>query len=113
MLAAKFILAAWLAALPPPDVGNLTATAILGWYAWHTASRTLPALVRNFREELAAMRDDGRAARETFRQALAEERAQRRADQAAVVDALHALARQSPTAFDSPLVSRPSSSKGR
>lgn len=99
MLASQWafaVLAAWLAELPAPDVGNLTATAILGWYAWHTASHTLPALVRNFREELAAMRDDARSARETFRQALAEERAQRRADQAAVVEVLHTLSRQLP-----------------
>jgi hypothetical protein len=25
-----------------PDISNLTATAVLGWYAWHTVSKTIP-----------------------------------------------------------------------
>ena len=37
--------------LPLPDLGNLTATAVLGWYAWHTASKSIPGIVRSFREE--------------------------------------------------------------
>ncbi len=39
-----------LAADPPvAELSNLTATAILGWYAWHTATRAIPQLVADFR----------------------------------------------------------------
>jgi len=51
-------------AAPPPvsafpniDFGNLTATGILGWYAWHTAARTIPGLVKDFREEAREQRE--------------------------------------------------------
>lgn len=76
------------------DVGNLTATALLGWYAWHTASRTLPALVRAFREELAAQRSEWADEREAFRQELAEERMQRHADSLSLLEGLQTLSRQ-------------------
>ena len=90
-----FVQAHLLAAeLPVPDLGNLTATAILGWYAWHTASRTLPALVRHFREELAETRREFAAQQEAFREALGQERFQRRNDSGAVVDALRELSRR-------------------
>ena len=46
----------FLAQLPLPEVGNLTATAMLGWYAWHTVARTIPEIVTAFRAELAAER---------------------------------------------------------
>ncbi len=59
-------LAGMAADVPLPDVSNLTATAMLGWYAWHTASRTIPDLVANFRAELAAERDNHRATIECF-----------------------------------------------
>jgi hypothetical protein len=71
-----------------PDFGNLTSSAILGWYAWHTASKTIPGLVRHFREELAVCRTHQRAEQELFRQELAAERAQRSSDQAEVVEVL-------------------------
>jgi hypothetical protein len=67
-----------------PDFGNLTSSAILGWYAWHTASKTIPGLVHHFREELAACRACQRAEQEAFREELAAERTQRSADQAEV-----------------------------
>ncbi|MEX2138678.1 MAG: hypothetical protein WD894_05415 [Pirellulales bacterium] len=51
----------FLAQLPLPEVGNLTATAMLGWYAWHTVARTIPDLVASFRTELAAERASHRA----------------------------------------------------
>ena len=54
------------AQFPLPEVGNLTATAMLGWYAWHTVSRTIPELVASFRAELAAERADHRAAVESI-----------------------------------------------
>jgi hypothetical protein len=44
-------------AFPQIDLGNLTATGILGWYAWHTASRTIPGLVKDFREEAREQRE--------------------------------------------------------
>ncbi len=42
---------------PNIDFGNLTATGILGWYAWHTAARTIPGLVKDFREEAREQRE--------------------------------------------------------
>lgn len=53
--------------LPNIDVGNLTATAILGWYAWHTTTRTIPQIVADFRHELQELR-------ETLREELASQR---------------------------------------
>ena len=67
-------LAGLAADVPLPDVSNLTATAMLGWYAWHTASRTIPDLVANFRAELAAERDNHRATVECFCHELRSER---------------------------------------
>ena len=58
--------AGFLAQLPLPEVGNLTATAMLGWYAWHTVARTIPQIVTAFRIELAAERADHRAAVEAI-----------------------------------------------
>ena len=65
-IASTLPLAGFLAQLPLPEVGNLTATAMLGWYAWHTVARTIPELVTNFRVELAAERSDHRAAIESL-----------------------------------------------
>jgi hypothetical protein len=59
-------LAGFLAELPLPEVGNLTATAMLGWYAWHTVARTIPEIVTAFRAELAAERAEHRAAVEAI-----------------------------------------------
>ncbi len=99
-----------LADSPWPELGNLSATAILGWYAWHTAARTIPDLVRAFRDESAAQRallaverNAGRddleilraehlAERRALREELAAERSQRHADQLAIVAALEQLA---------------------
>lgn len=101
---------AHLADSPWPELGNLSATAILGWYAWHTAARTIPELVRAFRDESAAQRallvaerNTGRddletlraehlAERRALREELAAERTQRHADQQAIVAALEQLA---------------------
>lgn len=56
---------------PNIDFGNLTATGILGWYAWHTAARTIPGLVKDFREEAReqreAFKDEMRIERESHR----------------------------------------------
>lgn len=59
--------------LPNLDFGNLTSTAILGWYAWHTTTRTIPQLVADFRRELQEIR-------EAFRQELQAERETHRAE---------------------------------
>jgi len=53
--------------LPQFDFGNVTATAMLGWYAWHTTTRTIPQLVSAFRDEILELRD-------AFREELAIER---------------------------------------
>ncbi len=76
---------------PWEDVGNLTATALLGWFAWFTATRTIPSLVRSFREELKNERQEFRRDREVFREELAEERMQRHADSMGMAEALHEL----------------------
>jgi len=47
--------------LPNIDFGNLTATAILGWYAWHTQTKTIPKLTDDFRNAVEKQRDDFRA----------------------------------------------------
>ena len=73
---------------PVMEWGNLTATAVLGWYVWHTSTRTLPALVRAFREEMAAARADFHAEQTALRMELAAERTQRHEDQQLVADAL-------------------------
>lgn len=83
--------AARMAPWPMPDMGNLTATAILGWYAWHTASRTIPELIRDFRSETAAQREEFRAECNSFRAELAVQREQRHVDNQAMVDALNQL----------------------
>ena len=48
-------------------VAQLGAVGVLGWYAWHTASRTLPNLLSEYRAE----RSDERA---SFERMLAEQR---------------------------------------
>ncbi|MBI2826382.1 MAG: hypothetical protein HYX69_17025 [Planctomycetia bacterium] len=89
-----------------PDIGNVTATAILGWYAWHTASRTIPELVAAFREELANTRTECRIERETLRDELNAERMERHTDHMAIVGALNELAgRLRAPDFDSDVVS--------
>jgi hypothetical protein len=99
------MLSAWIVAesfvarmgdVPFPDLGNLSATAILGWYVWHTARRTIPGLVRLFREELAAARAECQAEREVFRAELALERNQHERDHTAIVAALRELAGRLP-----------------
>ncbi len=77
---------------PLSELGNLTATAILGWYAWHTSTSTIPQLVDDFRGELATERAQQRADREAFLHEMAEERMQRHADNLAVVQAMEHLA---------------------
>lgn len=46
--------------LPNIDFGNLPATAILGWYAWHTQTRTIPKMQDDFRSAIEKQRDDFR-----------------------------------------------------
>jgi hypothetical protein len=79
------------AVLQPPDLGNLTATAILGWYAWHTASRTIPELLSAFRQELAAARDEFREERAAFHAALDRERVGRAADSVLLAEAIREM----------------------
>ena len=81
----------FLAQLPLPDVGNLTATAMLGWYAWHTVARTIPEIVANFRAELAAERVEHRTTVEAICRELATDRRQRHADNAALLEALKSI----------------------
>ncbi|MBS0207790.1 MAG: hypothetical protein JSS27_02450 [Planctomycetes bacterium] len=77
--------------LPILDFGNLTATAILGWYAWHTVAKTIPGIIRAFREETSALRAECRDEREALYVELSAERQQRHHDTLAVVAALHEL----------------------
>lgn len=41
------------------------------WYAWHTASRVIPQLVKDFREEAQLAREENRADREAYLKGLA------------------------------------------
>ena len=77
-----------------PDISNLTATAVLGWYAWHTVSKTIPEVVKTFRDEIAASRAECRAEREALYQELAAERMQRHHDHVAMAQALDELTRR-------------------
>jgi hypothetical protein len=89
-LAATSLLA--LATDPPiSGLSNLTATAILGWYAWQTATRTVPQLVADFRSELAAARDDHRHDRDSFFAEMSQERAARHDDNTAMTHSLQEL----------------------
>ena len=89
------IVAAMLAvAADPPfaQLSNLTATAILGWYAWFTATRTIPQLVESFRHELATERSQHRTDRDAFLYEMTQQRNQRHADSTAVILAVNELA---------------------
>jgi len=79
------------AGFPVTDVSNLTATAILCWYAWHTAARTLPNIVKAFREEMARMRAEYRSERECLYTVISAERERFHDDHLAVVEALNQL----------------------
>src|SRR3954471_7281000 len=82
-----------LVAEPPlAEFSNLTATAILGWYAWHTATRTLPQLVEHFRRELAAERALHRTDRDCFLRELSAEREQRHRDHTALRESIESRA---------------------
>jgi hypothetical protein len=59
------------------DFSTITATSVLGWYAWHTTYHTIPGLVRAFREELQAMRCAFGEERELLYAEIAAERRQR------------------------------------
>lgn len=76
------------------EFSSLSATAILGWYAWHTAYHTIPDLVAAFREEMAAARAECGAERELLYAELAAERRQQHIDYGQVVEALAALSRR-------------------
>ena len=76
---------------PVAELSNLTATAILGWYAWHTATRTIPQLVETFRHELATERSQHQTDREAFLDQAAEDRERRHDDHTALLQAIHDL----------------------
>ena len=90
-LAAAGYLTGQMTDFPGADLGSLTSTAALGWYAWHTATRTVPGLVKDFRDEMAAARLELRDERLAFYDQLREERRLRHDDSVAVVEALSAL----------------------
>lgn len=69
------------AAPPISELSNITATAILGWYAWHTSTRTVPGLITEFRQDLANQRAGQRAERDAFLLEIAEQRMERKANQ--------------------------------
>jgi hypothetical protein len=77
--------------IPVTNVSNLTATAILCWYAWHTVARTLPNIVKAFRDEMARMRAEYRSERECLYAVIAAEREQVHDDHLAIIDSLNQL----------------------
>jgi hypothetical protein len=82
---------------PTFDLSTLTATGVLGWYAWHTTYHTIPNLVAAFRDELTAIRCECAEERTALHAELAAERKQRYAHHVLVVEALHDLARRLPS----------------
>jgi hypothetical protein len=98
-----------LAADPPfAQLSNLTATAILGWYAWHTATKTIPQMMESFRRELATERIQHRTDRDAFLHEMTEQRVQRHDDTAAIVVAVNELTTfikfsNKPIAADTPI----------
>jgi hypothetical protein len=76
-----------------PELGNVTASAVLGWYAWYTATRTTPGMLRSFRDEMNAARQDFRNDSAALREQLACEREYRHRDSAAIARALNRLSR--------------------
>ncbi|HEY2883213.1 MAG TPA: hypothetical protein VGJ15_12285 [Pirellulales bacterium] len=90
LLAATAVMA--LATDPPlPELSNLTSTAVLAWYAWHTATRTLPKLIDDFRSELSTQRAQHRFDLESFLHEMTNERTQRHADSVSMTHALGEL----------------------
>ncbi len=87
------LLAVNLADAVAPELGNLTASAVLGWYAWYTATRTTPGMLRSFREEMTAARQDFRNETAAQRAELAVEREYRHRDNTAIARALNRLAK--------------------
>lgn len=73
---------------PFNQLSTLTATGVLGWYAWHTAYHTIPKLVEAFRQEMASARSECAAERELLHQELASERRQRHEQHEAIVATL-------------------------
>ena len=78
------------------DFSALTATAVLGWYAWHTTYFTIPHLVTAFREECSAMRAESAEERVALHAELSAERNQRHTHHVMVVEALRDLAHRLP-----------------
>jgi hypothetical protein len=93
MAAAPTALAYALAERVAPELGNLTASAVLGWFAWYTATRTVPGMLRSFRDEMNAARQDFRSDTAALRDQLACEREYRHRDNAAIARALNRLSR--------------------
>jgi len=75
------------------EFGSLTATAVLGWYAWHTATHVIPNLVAAFRDEMAKARAECGAERELLYGELASQRTQQHQDLVQIIAALGELAR--------------------
>lgn len=92
-LIAPAVLAVAFAESVAPELGNLTASAVLGWYAWYTSTRTVPGMLRSFREEMNGARQDFRAETAALRDQLACEREYRHRDGAAMAQALNRLSR--------------------
>lgn len=76
------------------EFGSLTATAVLGWYAWHTATHVIPNLVAAFRDEMAKARAECGAERELLYGELASQRTQQHQDHVQIVEALGELSRR-------------------
>ena len=77
-----------------PEFSNLTATAMLGWYAWHTVSKTIPEIVNVFRDEAATIRRECQHERELLFHELTAERSRRHHDALAIVESLDELHRR-------------------
>lgn len=79
----------------PTWLGSASATALLGWYAWHTATKTIPNLVNDFRAEMKESREacatEKQGHLDAFRAELREERQHREASSTRIATALDKL----------------------
>ena len=63
-----------------PWASNLVNLGFLAWYAWHTTTKTIPGIIRDFRGELVDTRStfafELKETRAAFREEMAAERLQ-------------------------------------
>lgn len=74
----------------PTELNALSATAILGWYAWHNSSRVIPGLIKTSSESgktlVAEFKSETAELRSTFERTMALERERAQQESQAAID---------------------------